>query len=88
MTGSQEHPGTGRTLDHSATAKASIEGLARAAGVRNVHAIDPTVDPAAFERLVKECLGKPELTVIVARRDCLLAARTIREYERMNARCN
>jgi indolepyruvate ferredoxin oxidoreductase alpha subunit len=88
MTGFQEHPGTGRTLDHSATAKASIEGLARAVGVRNVHVIDPTVDPAAFEHLVKECLEKPELSVIVARRDCLLAARTIREYERMNARCN
>jgi indolepyruvate ferredoxin oxidoreductase alpha subunit len=88
MTGFQEHPGTGRTLDHSATAKESIEGLARAVGVRNVHVIDPTADPAAFERLVKECLDKPELTVIVARRDCLLAARTIREYERMNARCN
>jgi indolepyruvate ferredoxin oxidoreductase alpha subunit len=87
MTGFQEHPGTGRTLDHSGTAKASIEGLARAIGVRNVHVIDPTLDPTAFERLVKECLDKPELTVIVARRDCLLAARTIREYERMNARC-
>jgi indolepyruvate ferredoxin oxidoreductase alpha subunit len=86
MTGFQEHPGTGRTLDHSATAKASIEGLVGAAGVRNVHVIDPTLDPAAFERLVKECLDKPELTVIVARRDCLLAARSIREYERMNAR--
>ena len=88
MTGFQEHPGTGRTLDHSATSKASIEGLARAAGVRNLHVIDPTLDPAAFERLVKECLDRPELTVIVARRDCLLAARHIREYERINARCN
>jgi indolepyruvate ferredoxin oxidoreductase alpha subunit len=88
MTGFQEHPGTGRTLDHFPTTKESIEGLARAIGVRNVHVIDPTLDPAAFERLLKECLDKPELTVIVARRDCLLAARTIREYERMNARCN
>jgi indolepyruvate ferredoxin oxidoreductase alpha subunit len=88
MTGFQEHPGTGRTLDHSATAKASIEDLVRAAGVRNLHVIDPTRDPAAFQRLLKECLDKPELTVIVARRECLLAARNIREYERMNARCN
>jgi indolepyruvate ferredoxin oxidoreductase alpha subunit len=88
MTGFQEHPGTGRTLDHTATAKASIEDLVRAAGVRNLHVIDPTRDPAAFERLLKECLDKPELTVIVARRKCLLAARNIREYERMNAQCN
>ena len=88
MTGFQEHPGTGRKLDHSATAKTSIEDLVRAAGVRNVHVIDPTRDPAAFERLLKECLDKPGLTVIVARRECLLAARNIREYERMNAQCN
>jgi indolepyruvate ferredoxin oxidoreductase alpha subunit len=88
MTGFQEHPGTGRTLDHSATAKASIEGLVRAAGVQSVHVIDPTLDPAAFESLLKDCLDKPELAVIVARRDCLLAARYIREYERMNAKCN
>jgi indolepyruvate ferredoxin oxidoreductase alpha subunit len=88
MTGFQEHPGTGRKLDHSATARASIEGLVRAAGVPNVHVIDPTLDPAAFERLLKECLDKPELTVIVARRDCLLAAKSIREYEKMNAQRN
>jgi indolepyruvate ferredoxin oxidoreductase alpha subunit len=88
MTGFQEHPGTGRRLDHSATSKTTIEGLARAVGVRNVHVMDPTLDPAAFERLVKESLDKPELTVIVARRDCLLAARHIREYERMNAQRN
>jgi indolepyruvate ferredoxin oxidoreductase alpha subunit len=88
MTGFQEHPATGRKLDHSATAKGSIEDLVRAAGVRNLHVIDPTLDPAAFERLVKECLDKSELTVIVARRECLLAARNIREYERMNAQCN
>ncbi len=88
MTGFQEHPGTGRKLDHSAAARAGIEGLVRAAGVPNVHVIDPTLDPAAFERLLKECLDKPELTVIVARRDCLLATKSIREYERMNAQRN
>ncbi len=27
MTGQQEHPGTGRTLDHEPTGKVSIEGL-------------------------------------------------------------
>ena len=33
MTGQQEHPGTGRTLDHEPTGKVSIEGIARALGV-------------------------------------------------------
>jgi len=82
MTGLQEHPGTGRKLDHSKTGKVVFEDLARAVGVRNVHVVDPTVDTPAFERLVKETLDKPELSVIIARRNCLLASRFIREYEK------
>ena len=52
MTGQQEHPGTGRTLDHAPTGKLSIEGLARALGVANVDVVDPVADPAGFERLL------------------------------------
>lgn len=84
MTGLQEHPGTGRTLDHSKTGKVVFEDLARTLGVRNVHVVDPTADPAAFEELVRNALAKPELSVIIARRNCLLASRFIREYERCN----
>ena len=82
MTGMQEHPGTGRTLLHDKTGKIIFEDLARSLGVRSVHVIDPVEDPAAFERLIAECLEKPELSVVVARRNCLLAARAIREYEK------
>jgi indolepyruvate ferredoxin oxidoreductase alpha subunit len=81
MTGLQEHPGTGRTLDHAKTGKVIFEDLARALGVANVHVIDPAQSPAEFERLIQECLARPELSVVVARRNCLLAARSIREYE-------
>ena len=84
MTGMQEHAGTGRTLDHAKTGKVVFEDLARLLGVPNVVVIDPTVDTPKFEKLVRECLDKPELSVIVARRNCLLAARHIREYERCN----
>jgi indolepyruvate ferredoxin oxidoreductase alpha subunit len=84
MTGMQEHPGTGRTLEHIKTGKVIFEDLARALGVRNVHVVDPAQNEAGFERLVQECLDRPELSVIVARRNCLLAARSIREYERCN----
>ena len=84
MTGFQEHPATGRALDHSRAGKVSMDDLVRAAGIRNLHVIDPTLDPAAFEKLVAECLEKPELSVIIARRECLLAVRAIREYEKCN----
>jgi len=82
MTGLQEHPGTGRTLEHASTGKVIFEDLARALGVRNVFVADPTSDPKAFEELVRSALEKPELSVIIARRNCLLAAKSIREYER------
>jgi len=84
MTGLQEHPGTGRTLAHAATGKVVYEDLARALGIANVHVIDPTPDPEAFKQLIKSALDKEELTLIIARRDCLLATGAIRQYERCN----
>jgi indolepyruvate ferredoxin oxidoreductase alpha subunit len=84
MTGMQEHPGTGRNLTHAKTGKVVFEDLARTLGVRNVHVIDPTLDLNKFQALIQSCLDKPELSVVIARRDCLLATRAIRDYERCN----
>jgi indolepyruvate ferredoxin oxidoreductase alpha subunit len=50
-----------------------------------VHVIDPTLNPAGFRDLVKECLDSGQLSVIIARRDCLLAAGKIKEYEKCDA---
>jgi indolepyruvate ferredoxin oxidoreductase alpha subunit len=89
MTGMQEHPGTGRTLEHAQTGKVIFEDLARTLGIKHVHVVDPTVNTPAFEKLVLDCLATGELAVIVARRSCLLASRAIREYERCNEQqCN
>jgi len=82
MTGMQEHPGTGRTLAHAKTGKVVIEDLARSLGVRNVHVIDPTQKPEEFKELIQTCLDTQELSVVIARRNCLLVAGAIREYER------
>jgi indolepyruvate ferredoxin oxidoreductase alpha subunit len=84
MTGMQEHPGTGRTLAHAQTGKVIFEDLARSLGVRNVYVVDPTQDVGKFQELIQTCLDTPELSLVIARRDCLLAARSIREYERCN----
>jgi indolepyruvate ferredoxin oxidoreductase alpha subunit len=85
MTGQQEHPGTGRTLEHLPTNKLSIEGLASAIGIGSVTVIDPYADPEGFERLLLERLAAPELSVIVARRPCILAAADIRRWEQQAA---
>jgi indolepyruvate ferredoxin oxidoreductase alpha subunit len=85
MTGQQEHPATGRTLDHMPTGKLSIEGLAAALGIPSVTVIDPYADPEGFERLLLERLAARDLSVIVARRPCVLAAPDIRRWEQQAA---
>jgi indolepyruvate ferredoxin oxidoreductase alpha subunit len=85
MTGLQEHPGTGRRLDHQPTGKVVIEDLVRSLGIPDVHVVDPSANPAGFQELVAQSLAGGKLTVIVARRNCLLAAGRIKEYERAAA---
>ncbi|HEY6002749.1 MAG TPA: thiamine pyrophosphate-dependent enzyme [Anaeromyxobacter sp.] len=85
MTGQQEHPATGRTLEHLATSRFSIEGFARACGVPQVHVVDPVSEADGFEKLLKERLAGNELSLIVARRACVLAAADIRKWDKENA---
>jgi indolepyruvate ferredoxin oxidoreductase alpha subunit len=74
MTGLQEHAGTGRLLDHSAAEHAiSIEGTIRAMGIENITILDPSKEPEAFEKAVRDALASNELSVVIARRPCILA---------------
>ena len=88
MTGMQENPSTGRTLAHASTGKVVLENLVRALGVRTVVVIDPAQELEKFQQLIQTCLDTPELSVVIARRNCLLAAHSIREYERCNEQAN
>lgn len=85
MTGLQEHPGTGRKLDHQATGKVVFEDLARSLGITSVFVIDPMSEKDRLEQVLRESLASDQLTVIVARRPCLLAAGKIKEYQRAAA---
>ena len=80
MTGLQEHPGTGRTLDHKPTHQIMIEDLARAIGIENVQVIDPFTEGQRLADEVRAALASNKLSVIVVRRPCLLAAAKIRQY--------
>ncbi|MEN6601776.1 MAG: thiamine pyrophosphate-dependent enzyme, partial [Bryobacteraceae bacterium] len=85
MTGMQEHPGTGRDLEHHKTGRVIFEDLARTLGVQLVDVIDPSADQQAFQDLVKQRLDSGQLAVIIARRNCLLAAGKIKQYEKCEA---
>jgi indolepyruvate ferredoxin oxidoreductase alpha subunit len=82
MTGLQEHPGTGRTLDHQSTGKVVFEDLARALGVPRVAVVDAQKNPAELERILLENLAASEPSVLIARSPCILAVRHIRQYEK------
>lgn len=73
MTGQQEHPGTGRLLDHSPANRLDYETVARAMNVPNVGTFDPVGQYAEFEAALVDALKKDELTVLIVRRPCILA---------------
>ena len=82
MTGMQENPGTGRKLDHTpAPGKLVIEDVVKAMGVDNVDVIDTTLENEKFRELLKKRLASNDLTVIIARRPCVLAMVKIKSYE-------
>ena len=85
MTGLQEHPGTGRLLDHSTTNKMSFEGIARAMGVQNVQVVETTDKSLSLKDLIAELLAKPETSLLITRQPCVLAAPKIRFYDKAAA---
>ena len=81
MTGHQEHPGTGRALDHAATGKVIYENLGKTLGIEDVRVFPLGKDCAEFQETLREALANERLVLIVARRPCVLAAKSIREFE-------
>jgi len=69
MTGSQPNPGTGLTGMGLQNPKASIEGIARACGVRQVTVVDPS-DLAATYRAAEDALDASGVRVLVSRHPC------------------
>jgi indolepyruvate ferredoxin oxidoreductase alpha subunit len=82
MTGLQEHPGTGRTLDHQPTGKLVLEDLAKSIGIRNTVVVDAQKNQAELEQVLMKALAGNELWVIIARSPCILAAKHIMRYEK------
>lgn len=72
MTGLQENPATGRRLNMEPTHKLSLEDLCRSIGVDHVDVIDPTAHNPEFLALVRERLASNDVSVIIARRPCIL----------------
>ena len=71
MTGHQQNPTTGLTLQNEPTYPIRIEDVCRAAGIQRVRVVDPQ-DMAATEAAIKEEIAADAASVIIVRRPCQL----------------
>ncbi len=74
MTGGQQNPGTGRNLKGEPSAKLDLEAVCRACGVRSVRVVDPH-DLPGLESVLKEEMARPEVSVVITRRPCVMVVR-------------
>jgi indolepyruvate ferredoxin oxidoreductase alpha subunit len=56
--------------------------------VPRVFVVEPRAGTGEFERLLDESLGRPELTIIIARRPCILIAKQLKQYEQQRCECD
>lgn len=71
MTGHQEHPGTGCSIDHEAAPRIDIGAVARAVGVEDVRSLDPYNLLDAWKTL-DEATSAEHPTVVIAEKACVL----------------
>ncbi|MCX7634139.1 MAG: indolepyruvate ferredoxin oxidoreductase subunit alpha [Syntrophales bacterium] len=74
MTGMQEHPATGYTLQGERTKELDLAALAQTLGIDSVRVIDP-YDIKTTRQVMKEELAKPGSSVVISRRSCVLFRR-------------
>ena len=71
MTGGQDHPGTGRTLQGEETVQVDFVKLVESLGIRRVRMVDP-YDLKATTQALKEEAAAPEPSVIITNRPCVV----------------
>jgi len=76
MTGMQEHPATGYTLQGEKTKELDFTILANALGIDSVRVTDP-YDIKATKKVINEELSKPGPSVIISRGSCVLFKRNL-----------
>jgi len=74
MTGRQENPASGYTLQSDPTYSVDLEALCRSVGVRHVQVIDP-YELDHTRATIKAAMERPETSVIITRRPCVLVKR-------------
>ena len=90
MTGHQENPGTGRTLQGKDAPVIEIEPLVRACGIRHVKTV-PAFEVDEIEKTLKEYLKLDEPSVLITREECALLPAARKRWvplEVLDDKCN
>ncbi len=83
MTGHQENPGTGYTIQGMETPELDIEKLVRACNIENIVSIDPN-DLTAVKNAFDWALSLDEPSVIITRWPCVLKKLSAQDKEEFN----
>lgn len=90
MTGHQDNPSTGKTLEGASSPPIDFELLGKAIGIRRIHSID-AYDIEKIEAVIKEEIKAPEPSLIITRKPCALL-KTVgsnrKSYQVMADECN
>lgn len=78
MTGRQENPSSGFTLDGTPSPEMDLEALCRAVGVRHVEVVDP-YELERTREVIRREMTRPEVSVVITRRPCMLMKRDVVE---------
>jgi indolepyruvate ferredoxin oxidoreductase alpha subunit len=71
MTGLQDHPATGKTLQGEASPAIDFEMLGKALGIASVRTVDP-YNMKELEKVLREEIEAPHSSLIIASRPCIL----------------
>jgi indolepyruvate ferredoxin oxidoreductase alpha subunit len=71
MTGHQDHPATGKNIKGEPAPQLDLIKLVEACGVKRIQIVD-SYDLKGFEKILKEELQSPEMSVIIAKHPCQL----------------
>lgn len=86
MTGHQNHPATGKTIKNEQTYELNLEQVCRAVGVQDVVTVDPG-DLTATEQAIKSALQRDEVSVVIAKKPCVLLTKKLYRGFKVNERC-
>ncbi|MBA4380918.1 MAG: indolepyruvate ferredoxin oxidoreductase subunit alpha, partial [Anaerolinea sp.] len=90
MTGHQENPGTGRTLQQKETVQIVLEPLVRALGIQRVATVD-ALDVESIEKTLKAWLKEEGPAVLITRHACALLPEERKEWQPLKVveeKCN